>query len=280
MDFSPHTRIIGPAELSRLLGGPSQLDVEGAQPGLLAISLDIDAGSTLYQADTPAAYAYRVEHGLLERRRRDFDAGPDGALPGAVGYAGTGDWLGLQTLAQRHVDAVRAVVPSRLLAVPLDALDAWQARSPVLAELLTRSSSQALRDDWRLDYRLRDLPPYARTVAGLSHLLHQLRPARTPEAMDAGGTDELQIELPALARWLGLELAELKVNLDRLQRYGCLVQHGGQALQLHPQGLQPLASALEDRFDPAGRTPASPEPVTRCASAQQSAGNRAATLPG
>lgn len=240
------------AELRRLLGGPQALP-EGfneRSAGQLALTrLELEPGDVLYKKGSKVVYAYIVESGLVQCTRQSAS---DDHAPDVVTYVAAHDVLGIHGSPQHRHETACAVTRTSLLALPVNELREMAAHSALLSELIARPRGQALMRDWRTVYRLRDLPPYARTVAGLSHLIRLAWPDGDLLAPQAA--QPVNIETATLCRWLGLDAQALDKSLAQLQRYGALSQQNGHISTLVPDVLLQVFSALRPwRHDEAER---------------------------
>lgn len=245
--------MVNVAELRGLLGGPQTLP-EGFKKepcGVVALTrIELEPGDVLYMEGSKVTYAYVVESGLIQgvRRQHIGDRAPD-----AVSFAAAHNVLGLDGMAQRRSETASAVTRTTLLAVSVEGLSAMAQHSALLSELIARPMGQALMRDWRTVYRLRDLPPYARTVAGLSHLINLLT-LKGDEA-ESLAVLSTSIDVTALCRWLGEGAEELQKCLAQLQRYGALSLRNGRIDTLVPGVLLHIFSALrpwrkDERLEP------------------------------
>lgn len=230
------------AALRRMLGGPQAMPEgcnEEVGDDLCLIRVQLEPGDVLYAQGARPTYAYIVESGLIqcERERTEDERSPD-----AVSYAAAHDLFGHQVSQRQRREGARAITRATLLALPVDDLQDMEARSPLLAELIARPRGHALIRDWRMVYRLRDLPPYARTVAGLSHLIGLAKPGRDP--VDPQATLQVVIDVQSLRRWLGLTAEDLDKSLVQLQRYGALVRRKDQIISLVPEVMLQVSDAL------------------------------------
>jgi CRP-like cAMP-binding protein len=234
--------MITQVELRRILGGPQTLPEgfnEGIEGELPLTRLDLEPGDVLYTEGSKAAYAYIVESGLMQCARHVAEVE---RAASAISYSAARDMLGVQGLPSLHGETATAVTRASLLALPVHDLRDMVRRSALLSELIARPMGQALLRDWRTAYSLRDLPPYARTVAGLSHLVRLAVPQG--DAPESGARLAVSIETTALRRWLGLSEQELEKCLAQLARYGALSQHKARIDMLAPDVLLKVSSAL------------------------------------
>lgn len=231
------------SQLMELLGGHCDSLLAGSagvRKEFPVVRLALAPGDNLYAQGPRGQYAYLVEHGLIERVRQHHD-GYD--LPNAVSFASAGDLVGMYPSLEPRAESVSAVTRSSLLALPLEELHSLEALDPLLKALISRPLSMALKRDWRTLYRLRDLPPHARTVAGLSHLIHR---AASHGVLGGGSARHLNVQLniECLGQWLGLPLRELRPCLALLEGDGALVSQGGSLITLVPEVMLTIEGAL------------------------------------
>lgn len=228
-------------QLSRFLGGLGIAagDLHGA---LEATRLELMPGDELYAQGTVARYAYIVESGLVQCVGHQGDGGD---FPGLVGFACAGELVGLYDQQERRSESVSMVTRGTLLALPLDGLKYTQGASPQLAELIARRLCLATKRDWRIVYRLRDLPPDRRAVAGLAHLVYLAAPDGQPTG--GGGAMQIDLRVAVLRRWLGLSLNELMDRLEALEHDAALVLKGDRVVALMPQKILSALSALNQK---------------------------------
>lgn len=231
------------AQLRQMLGGPQAAPegcTEEVGDDLYLVRLQLEPGDVLYAEGAKAAYAYIVESGLIQCERTVDDHSPE-----AVSYAASHDLLGSPGPFRQRRESACAITRTTLLAMSADDLHDMAEKSPLLAELIARPMGRALMRDWRTVYRLRDLPPYARTVAGLSHLIRLAMPGRDPA--ESPSRLQVVIEVSSLCRWLGLSADELDKSLEQLQRYGALTRQNERITALVPEVMLQVSSALRPR---------------------------------
>ncbi|MGE5451822.1 MAG: Crp/Fnr family transcriptional regulator [Acidobacteriota bacterium] len=229
------------SELVRMLGGPVLVDGGGSASSdedVPFIRLDLRPGDVLYAQGSESVYAYIVKSGLMMCQRRGV-AGGNGVA--SVNFASTHDWLGVHDPRGLRGETATAVTSTTLLALTVQELRQMEGKSPVIAELIARPIGQALMRDWRTLYRLRDLPAYTRTVAGLAHLAD----LAVRSGDDQAPPEELatHLEVETLGRWLDLGTDELEKSLAQLHRYGALSLHGRHIEKLMPEVLISISSA-------------------------------------
>jgi CRP-like cAMP-binding protein len=207
-------------------------NLEGDDNLLQLGRLDLMPGDTLYAQGTWSSYIYIVESGLMQCLAQQDDGL---ALPGNVCFVGSGGLLGHYDQSSRRQESAQAVTRTRLLGMPLTDLLRMEDQAPVLAELITRRLSQSLMDGWRTAYRLRDLPPSSRTLAGLGHLARQNTPRG--EVHPLASTMPMQLDMAVLAHWLCLPPAELHTYLSQLESAQVLTLKGGRITSLKPQAI-------------------------------------------
>ncbi|MDO9005806.1 MAG: hypothetical protein Q7V20_20375 [Aquabacterium sp.] len=144
--------------------------------------MQLDAGALLYEPGKHSEQAFVILSGVLARQQASDVKSGARCGPSSI--------------------ALQAMAPSTTL----------------INDLLMRTAGAALLRDWRVSYRLRDLPAFARTVAGLSYLasLAEFKPAM----MDSDGAIALVMPVSNVATWLALDREVLKTQLKRLERYG------------------------------------------------------------
>lgn len=238
------------AELQHMLGGP-KVSPDGYrvldEQVLPLTRVHLMPGDVLYAAGSPANYGYIVERGVLQCvRQTSPDAGD------AVRHVAAGGLLGVGGFARARHETVRAITEVSLLAMPMDVLQQLESESPLMRELMARPLGQGLMQDWRMVYRLRDLPPYARTVAGLGYILDLIG------QFDPGADDEssvpVAIEIANLACWLGLSENALTACLRQLYRYDAMQWRDGFVRALVPQVLRQVGGALRSWQAPRAET--------------------------
>jgi len=235
------TELISSAQLIQFLGGHGALtvgDSGGAHDAMMGVKLALSPGDVLYKQGSDSPYVYVLESGLVQCLSQQ----PGLGLPETVSHAGAKEWLGLYDQPHRRQETVRAVTHTSLLALPMKALNALRASSPLIAELHARRTSMALKRDWRTVYRLRDLPAYTRTVMGLVYLVSLADPERASD--QNAPSMEVVLDMGTLAHWLGLPLAELGHCLMQLQRYGALSIDLTRIIDLSPQVLFSVSSSM------------------------------------
>jgi len=202
---------------------------------LMAVTLDLEPGDTLYTKGTVARYAYIVESGLLQCQE-PRQIGQD--LPSLVHFASVGDLLGVYEHATRRPESVEAVTASQLIALPLDGLHHMQAAWPVLDELVSRQLSVAMKRNWRVAYSLRDLAPWPRTISALLHLNDMVHKGK-------GATlDVMNLDIGVLSDWLSLPIGELKTCLAQLESMNVIEVKAQQIVLLRSQALLDAAMTL------------------------------------
>lgn len=252
-------------QLIAFLGGPSPSSWSSSpRPGeeFLITRLCLMPGDNLYGQGPRGRYAYLVESGLLERVGQHAD-GHD--APHSVSFACIGELVGMHPHLAHRPESVNAVTRTSLLALPLSGLSKLGAEDPLLTELIARPLSMALKRDWRTLYRLRDLPPYARTVAALAHLINLALPGH--RARDSADRLPVHLKIERLASWLGLPSGDMTQDLEQLQRHGALAFRHDCLIFLMPDVLLPIESALNLwRMAPSSDAPppaANPSPIRR-----------------
>jgi CRP-like cAMP-binding protein len=223
--------LVSHAELRRMLGGPpsspdGHCDQEEAAIALVRVHLA--PGEVLYAEGSRPVYGYFVESGVIQCVRRH-----GGDATHGVSHVAAHGLLGIERLPERRHETATALNHVSLLAMPMASVQEVEAASPILRELLARPLGQGLLRDWRTVYRLRGLPPFARTEAGLSYI-HTL--AATP---GKPGTARMPvvIDVHDLCRWLALPLQMLEGALNLLQSRGALEWRDGVIHALMPQVL-------------------------------------------
>ncbi|MES2088626.1 MAG: hypothetical protein V4532_01390 [Pseudomonadota bacterium] len=238
---SPHggAGLLTITQLTQFLGGLGMAAYE-AHDALETIRLELMPGDELYACGTVARYAYIVESGLVQCVGPRYGDGHD--LPGSVGFASAGELVGLYDQQERRSESVSMVTRGTLLALPLDELKHTQASSPQLDELIARRMCLAMKRDWRIVYRLRDLPPDKRTAAGLAHLVY----LAAPEGLKGADEQTLPTDLSmaVLRRWLGLSENELVACLDQLQHDAAISLKGDRIVAVKPQGILNVLNVL------------------------------------
>ena len=174
-------------------------------------------------------YAYRVESGLLQRKRL---AGGGGESAVDIGYSGMGEWLGADDPLPARRETVTAVTPVRLLAMQRQEIQAMTDRRVLdgdSAESPWRLHGLALKRDWRVTYQLRDLPAPQRLSAALAYLVRWATLADAglgPESIaDAQCPLPVCLDVDDLGYWLALDRTTVEAML------GLLVQAGGLTLR-------------------------------------------------
>jgi CRP-like cAMP-binding protein len=214
--------------LSQVLGGPVVPYLPTAEEPQVTTELQLQPGDSLFAEGSGAAYAYLVKSGVLQcMGRNDNGLG----VPGSISYASEGDLIGLYEQQARRPEGVSAVTHATLLALSLDDLNHAQASSPMLAELVARRSSVAMKRNWHMAYQLRDQPPLARTISGLAYLLRIANPPSQGRPMDAN-LAPVALSLEGLSRWLGLPPAAVSQQLEQLAQHQLLSFRGGHVTSL------------------------------------------------
>lgn len=228
------------ADLSRVLGGPVDSHPPAFDDGDVwpVVQVRLAPGDVLYQQGSRSAYGYIVSSGVIQCTR---SARGQSQRADAVTHVGAHDLLGVQTGAGGRTETACALTAVELMALPAEAWVACSAASGLVGESVARPVGQALMRDLRTVYRLRDLPPYARVVAGLHHLVDLMR--RGEGTLDRSEVP-VSIEVETLALWLDLPREDLAIDLSRLQRYGALRQHGDVVTALSPEVIDMVADAL------------------------------------
>lgn len=237
------TEWIAMADLRQWLGGSTgslrtQVGACASHDAMAVARLDLACGDVLYAQGSVGQYVYVVASGLVQCHSQHGGLG----FPVLVSYAGAREWLGLHDHVGRRQASVNAVAATVVYALPVGELRALSASSPVMAELLARQTSMALKRDWRVAYSLRDLPPYTRTVVGLTQLVRQIDPDIENDQHEAHVRGALNVAL--FGNWLGLPLRDLHQSLTQLQRYGALRFEGGNITDLTPQVLFSASRAM------------------------------------
>lgn len=183
-------------------------------------TLHLDAGATVYEQGQHCGQAFVILNGVLERHHATGSRAQSMLGPGSVALSGARELLGLHVSLHGRPDTAVAVTKARVLAIPLRDLKALSPATTLINDLLMRTAGAALMRDWRVAYRLRDLPAFARTVAGLSHLakLAEFK----PQDLESDGTTSWLISEPHLASWLALDSEVLHAQLQKLERYGVM----------------------------------------------------------
>jgi CRP-like cAMP-binding protein len=239
--------VLTASQLSQRLGGPHALMADGVtelKDGVVAVHLSLRPGDMLYTQGSHSHYAYILESGVMQCSRAQDNGTP---VWGTMRYAGTGDWIGLYDRPARRPESTCAVTHASLLALPVNDLRDMAASSSIMAELIARSSSMALKRDWRVAYRLRDLPSYTRAVMGLVYLMHLADP--TGSRTDGASTMTVQLDSALFGQWLGLLSDDLTQCLTKLQRYGALKTQNGSIVALMPHVLNSATSTVVLPFD-------------------------------
>lgn len=244
---SQHARLASVAweRLSQVLGGPVVPYLPTADEPQVTTELQLQPGDALFAEGSLAAYAYLVKSGILEGMgQRDTGLG----LPGTISYACEGDFIGLYEQQARRPEGVRAVTHATLLALPLDDLHRAQKSSPMLAEMVARRSSVAMKRNWHIAYQLRDMLPQARTITGLAYLLRLATPAGQG-CPTAPSLTPVALGLEGLSRWLGLPMAMLSQQLQWLAQHEILTFKGDCITSLSYQLLKAKPGALGEYSD-------------------------------
>ncbi len=208
----------------------------------LGIRQELAPGDLLFAAGARATYTYFIEHGLLQSVSTLNDRR---VSPSAVSYFGPGKLVGLlDPLSQQRLDSVRAVVPTRLLAFSLQDMQALKGECPAMQGLVSRSVSSTLKHEWRTAYRLRDLPPYTRIVAGLTHLIKLARPDSSPD--DTEASLAWAVEEDVFGQWLGLDADDMEACLAQLARYGAVHRHHCRLVAVNPHVVLTVSAALRE----------------------------------
>lgn len=220
----PTTRIIpGEIGVPELLAamGLSATDM-GCDAGvtLPCETLHLDAGAKVYEQGQHCGQAFVILNGVLERHHAIGSRAQSMLGPGPVALSGARELLGLHFNLQGRPDTAVAVTKATVLAIPLRDLKALSPATMLINDLLMRTAGAALMRDWRVAYRLRDLPAFARTVAGLSHLTRLAE--FKPQDLESDGTTAWSISESHLASWLALDSEVLHAQLQKLERYGVM----------------------------------------------------------
>lgn len=103
----------------------------------------LDAGSTLFDADSPAEFLYLIEQGQV----RLFQGGPQSTTR-LVSILGAGDWLGMSCLSDALVYGLRATAVSETVVcrVPVESVRRKLAQIPPIASELIAQLSRKLRE--------------------------------------------------------------------------------------------------------------------------------------
>lgn len=235
--------LISSVNLLQFLGGtsvPLQAAPDGEDGTMTGVRLSLSPGDALYAQGSPGMYVYLLEAGLVQCRRHGDGFG----LPDTVSYAGPGEWIGLYDHQGLRRESVDAATHTSLLALPCSELHALSASSPMIDELLARRSSMALKRDWRVAYSLRDLPPCARTLSSLIHLVRLIDPKIETNPNDV--TLRVSLDIAMLGQWLGLPLSELRRCLMHLQSCGALHGDNARIMVLTPRVLFSASRSLRD----------------------------------
>lgn len=235
--------LISSVHLLHFLGGtsaPSQAAADGADDAMTGVRLTLSPGDALYAQGSPGMYVYLLESGLVQCRRHGDGLG----MPDAVSYAGPGEWIGLYDHQGLRRESVDAATHTSLLALPCSELHALSASSPMIDELLARRSSMALKRDWRVAYSLRDLPPCARTLSSLIHLVRLIDPKMETNPNDV--SLRVSLDVAMLGQWLGLPLSKVRQCVMHLQSCGALDGDDTRIKVLMPGVLFRTSRALTD----------------------------------
>lgn len=231
-------REIGIHDLLTALGfGACDLALD-AKRTLPCEEIRLDAGASLYEQGQHVGQAFILLEGILARQQVCNAKSTAVQGPSPIALSGKKELIGLHLGLSRRPERAWAVTKATVLALSIKALQALVPSSTLINDLLMRTAGAALFRDWRVAYRLRDLPAFARTVAGLSHIasLTGLKPV----VAQADGTISLTLPLPSLASWLAMDMEALCVQIKRLKRYGVVSTYANDIVWLDPLKLEAL----------------------------------------
>lgn len=234
----PLPREIGIHDLLTALGIDARDLAFDTKPRLPCEEVRLDAGAILYEQGQRVGQAFVILDGILARQQ--MCNVKSGAMqgPSPIALSGEKELIGLHLGLHRRPEGVKAVTKATVLALSIKALQALAPSSTLINDLLMRTAGAALLRDWRVAYRLRDLPPFARAVAGLSHLANLA--GFKPMVARADGTIALTLPLPNLASWLAMDMDTLCTQLKRLGRYGVVSTSNDAVEWLDPIKLEAL----------------------------------------
>lgn len=212
------TRQISISGLLAALGLDTSDSTCDAAGSLSCDEIQLDAGAILYEPGKHGEHAFVILSGVVARQQASESQSGVRCAPSSIALSGAKEMIGLHLGSDLRPENATAVTKAILLALPIKALQALVPSSTLINDLLMRTAGAALLRDWRVSYRLRDLPAFARTVAALSYLanLAEFRPAMT----GSDGTIALSMPVTNLATWLALDVTALQTELKRLERYG------------------------------------------------------------
>jgi CRP-like cAMP-binding protein len=180
--------------------------------------IQLNAGVSLYEQGHHVRQAFVILDGVFARQQKSNAKSAAMPGPSPIALSGERELIGLHIGLTQRPESVTAVTKATVLALSIKALQTMVPSSTVAHDLLMRTAGAALFRDWRVAYRLRDLPAFARTVAGLSHLASLA--GVKPLASRADGTIALTLPLPCLSAWLDMDMEALCTQLKHLARCG------------------------------------------------------------
>lgn len=193
----------------------------------------LEGGEQLYRTGDPFHSLYAVRTGCLMNSMRD----PKGQEH-VMGFHIMGDVVGVGGIGQSvYVFDMRALEPSDVCEIPYDRLQALGSAVPALGRNIFRIFGRYRNRDARMLSLRREDAAEARLAGFLLDFLQRL---------EERGGDPARFRLPMsraeLANYLGLGVADVEVEIARLDTRGT-VMASGQRMEIRDlEGLQSLAA--------------------------------------
>ncbi len=202
----------------------------------------LQAGATLFDADSPAQFLYLIEQGQV----RLFQGGPQSTTR-LVSILGAGDWLGMSCLSDARVYGLRATAVSETVVcrVPVESVRRHLAQIPPIASELIAQLARKLREPHESAGRLVFDDCGRRLVNTL------VRFAETSAASSSeSGEVELHITHLQLAQAVGAVRETVSLALTQL-RQRKLVATGRNRIRFDPNTLREAGNQLAVSEEPA-----------------------------
>lgn len=235
-------RDISVRDLLSLLGLGTCETSSDTEHRLLCEEVRLEAGSSLYEQGQRDEQAFVVLDGVLARQQTS--GAKSNALhdPASIALSGEKELIGLHPGVNGRPESATAITKAAALSFSIKAVQSMDSSPTSINDLLMRKAGAALFRDWRVSYRLRDLPAFARTVSGLSYLA-SLADFKLMMAQ-AEGIIAMAMPMSILASWLALDKDVLRAQINRLACDGVVSSDANVIHWIAPLKLETLLALM------------------------------------